>query len=78
MGYLYYEESELLKVGDLIKHKEHGVGLLINIKEAPLEINERTHLYEIQWLKNKSGPTTYYAHTSYIWRDDVEVISASR
>ena len=77
MGYLHHEEFDLLKVGDLIKHKEHGVGLLINIKEAPLEINGRTHLYEIQYVKSESGPTTYYSHTSFVWRDDLEVISGS-
>ena len=58
--------------GVRVKHKEHGVGLLINIKEAPLQINGRTHLYEIQYVKSESGPTTYYSHTSFygvmIWR----------
>ena len=61
-----------MQVGDLIRHKKHGAGLVVKITKSALEINGRTHHYEIQWLRGDSNPAN-----SLQWRDNLEVISGS-
>tara|TARA_R110000824_G_scaffold67377_9_gene174629 strand:+ start:9181 stop:9369 length:189 start_codon:yes stop_codon:yes gene_type:complete len=62
-----------MKVGDLVRHEKYGVGLLVNITKAALEINGRTHHYEVRWVSRESNPAT-----AFQWRDHLEVINESR
>ena len=40
-----------LQVGDLVKHNIYGVGCVVKVSKANLEINGQSFWYEVQWVE---------------------------
>ena len=59
-----------LKVGDLVKHDNYGVGCVIKLSKASIEINGNSFWYEVQWV-NERIPTIQ-------WGPSLEKVYESR
>ena len=58
-----------LKVGDLVKHDNYGVGCVIKLSKASIEINGNSFWYEVQWAGERMptiqwGPSLEKAYES--------------
>ena len=49
-----------LQVGDLVRHNNYGVGCVIKVSKANLEINGQSFWYEVQWADGRI-PTIQWA-----------------
>ena len=50
-----------LQVGDLVRHNDYGVGCVVKVSKANLEINGQSFWYEIQWAAGPPYPTIQWA-----------------
>ena len=42
-----------LQVGDLVKHNIYGMGFVIKVSKANIEINGQSFWYEVQWAEDR-------------------------
>ena len=59
-----------MKVGDLVKHDKYGLGCVVKLSKADIEINGQSFWYEVLWTDG-FGITVQ-------WGPSLEVINGSR
>ena len=59
-----------MKVGDLVKHNKLGLGCVIKLSKADIEINGQSFWYEVQW--------TDKPETTIQWGPSLEKVYESR